>query len=179
MAIIDFVTKQSTGTPISGTELNAYVLQLDNGVIKTGGGVSITAYAPIASPALTGTPTAPTAEAGTSTTQLATTEFATNAVGVAIGVGQTWQDVTASRALDTTYTNATTKPIFVIVTHGYVNGSNPSHNAATVNDVLVAIRGADDHFLRGAFCSFIVPAQQTYIVHSGGVHTMLKWAELR
>jgi hypothetical protein len=40
MAIIDFVTKQSTGTPISGTELNAYVLQLDSGVIKTGGGTT-------------------------------------------------------------------------------------------------------------------------------------------
>ena len=33
-------------------------------------------YAPIASPTLTGTPTAPTAAAGTSTTQIATTEFA-------------------------------------------------------------------------------------------------------
>ena len=32
-------------------------------------------YAPLASPALTGTPTAPTATAGTNTTQLATTEF--------------------------------------------------------------------------------------------------------
>jgi hypothetical protein len=35
--------------------------------------------APLASPALTGTPTAPTATAGTSTTQLATTAFVTNA----------------------------------------------------------------------------------------------------
>lgn len=32
-------------------------------------------YAPLASPALTGTPTAPTATAGTNTTQIATTEF--------------------------------------------------------------------------------------------------------
>jgi hypothetical protein len=36
--------------------------------------------APLASPALTGTPTAPTATAGTNTTQLATTEFVTSAV---------------------------------------------------------------------------------------------------
>lgn len=35
----------------------------------------LTAYAPLASPALTGTPTAPTATAGTSTTQVATTAF--------------------------------------------------------------------------------------------------------
>ena len=36
--------------------------------------------APLASPALTGTPTAPTAAVGTTTTQLATTEFVANAV---------------------------------------------------------------------------------------------------
>ena len=39
--------------------------------------------APLASPALTGTPTAPTAAAGTSTTQIATTAFVANAVGTA------------------------------------------------------------------------------------------------
>jgi len=40
---------------------------------------ALTGYAPLASPALTGTPTAPTASAGTSTTQLATTAFVTTA----------------------------------------------------------------------------------------------------
>jgi len=37
-------------------------------------------YAPLASPALTGTPTAPTAPSGTSTEQIATTEFVKTAV---------------------------------------------------------------------------------------------------
>ena len=41
---------------------------------------SLAAYAKLASPALTGTPTAPTATAGTNTTQIATTEFVTTAV---------------------------------------------------------------------------------------------------
>lgn len=40
----------------------------------------LSAYAPLASPTFTGTPAAPTAEAGTSTTQLATTEFVTTAL---------------------------------------------------------------------------------------------------
>lgn len=40
------------------------------------GGVLLSALAPLASPALTGTPTAPTASIGTTTTQLATTAFA-------------------------------------------------------------------------------------------------------
>lgn len=44
-----------------------------------------TTRAPLASPALTGTPTAPTAAAGTNTTQLATTAFVTTAVSTASG----------------------------------------------------------------------------------------------
>lgn len=42
-----------------------------------------TSRAPLASPALTGTPTAPTATAGTNTTQIATTAFVTSAVAAA------------------------------------------------------------------------------------------------
>ena len=49
-----------------------------------------TYYAPLASPALTGTPTAPTATAGTSTTQLATTAFATNAANTAQSNAETY-----------------------------------------------------------------------------------------
>lgn len=44
-----------------------------------------TSRAPLASPALTGTPTAPTATAGTNSTQIATTAFVTSAVSTAIG----------------------------------------------------------------------------------------------
>lgn len=42
-----------------------------------------TTRAPLASPALTGTPTAPTAAAGTNTTQIATTAFVTSAIATA------------------------------------------------------------------------------------------------
>lgn len=56
-----------------------------NSNFVTGGTVYSTTstLAPKASPAFTGTPTAPTANAGTSTTQIATTEFVTNAVATA------------------------------------------------------------------------------------------------
>lgn len=43
----------------------------------------LNSFAPLASPALTGTPTAPTAGAGTSTTQVATTQFVTAAITAA------------------------------------------------------------------------------------------------
>lgn len=46
---------------------------------------SLSSYAPLASPALTGTPTAPTASAGTNTTQIATTAFVNTAVNNAVG----------------------------------------------------------------------------------------------
>lgn len=54
-----------------------------NGFVKTGSSdgtlsVDTTAYAPLASPALTGTPTAPTAATGTNTTQIATTAYVVN-----------------------------------------------------------------------------------------------------
>lgn len=55
----------------------------------------LTVYAPKASPALTGTPTAPTATAGTNTTQIATTAFVTTAISNAGGGGgsSTWGDI--------------------------------------------------------------------------------------
>lgn len=46
------------------------------GLVKT----ALNAKAPLSSPALTGTPTAPTASAGTDTTQIATTEFVQDAI---------------------------------------------------------------------------------------------------
>jgi hypothetical protein len=57
-----------------------------------------TKYAPLASPALTGTPTAPTATTGTNTTQLATTAF----VQSSLGNYQSRQLITGA----TTFTNA-------------------------------------------------------------------------
>jgi hypothetical protein len=73
------------GTPASGTMTNVTGLPLTTAVTGTlpvaNGGTGVTTSTGTgnvvlsASPALTGTPTAPTASAGTSTTQLATTAF--------------------------------------------------------------------------------------------------------
>ena len=59
--------KTTVDSSLSSTSTNP----VQNKVINT----ALAAKAPLASPALTGTPTAPTADAGTSTTQIATTEF--------------------------------------------------------------------------------------------------------
>lgn len=62
-----FLTSSDIGV---GSGLNADLLDGQHGSY----------YSPISSPALTGTPTAPTASAGTNTTQLATTAFVVNAL---------------------------------------------------------------------------------------------------
>lgn len=49
------------------------------------GNVITTTYAPLSSPALTGTPTAPTATAGDNSTQIATTAFVTDAISGVTG----------------------------------------------------------------------------------------------
>lgn len=67
---------------------------------------SLAAKAPLASPALTGTPTAPTAAAGSSTTQLATTAFVQqetpNASATVVGMVELATDAEVATGTDTT-----------------------------------------------------------------------------
>lgn len=77
-------TKIAPSSTVSATELgyvdgvtSSIQTQLDS---KLATATASSTYAPLASPALTGTPTAPTATAGTSTTQVATTAFVGTAV---------------------------------------------------------------------------------------------------
>ena len=66
--------------PVSTATQTALDLKADKTTLDT--------KAPLASPALTGTPTAPTATAGTNTTQIATTEYVVNAIsGLSTGGG--------------------------------------------------------------------------------------------
>jgi hypothetical protein len=82
-AAIDW-TKLGISSTVSSTEIgyvdgvtSAIQTQIDS---KLATAAASSTYAPLASPALTGTPTAPTATAGTSTTQVATTAFVGTAV---------------------------------------------------------------------------------------------------
>lgn len=83
--VVEYASRSSFPTTGEGGKI--YVA-LDTGYTYRWGGseyVNVNAaYAPLASPALTGTPTAPTAAPGTNTTQLATTAFVQGAVSGAI-----------------------------------------------------------------------------------------------
>ena len=98
-----------------------------------------------------------------------------------IGVGQTWVDLTDSRAFDTDYTNNTGRPIMVnAAPKGYeVTGSEKI--AAYVDGVLVyTVQGATsgaNHY-QTYNVSFIVPAGATYRI-VGLNRALFHWAELR
>lgn len=124
------------------------------------------------SPALTGKPTAPTATYGTATTQIATTAFATNQD---IGVGQTWQDVTASRVSGTTYYNTTGTPILI----SFYGGASANTTASVIVNGLTVYswvaNSAAGVITTG--CGIIVPASNSYIINSSPTFT--KVFELR
>ncbi len=103
-----------------------------------------------------------------------------NSVAIAtksgLGVGQTYQDLTASRAVNTTYTNDTTNQIMVIFSKS---------STATANSITVTVDSVDIITLSStaqaifAPVSFIVRPGETYRVTTTGSTAMQKWSELR
>jgi hypothetical protein len=96
-----------------------------------------------------------------------------------IGVGQTWQDLTASRALSTTYTNSTGRPIQVSVT-ATSTSSGSIDLQLTVGGVLA---GRQYQVPPGGFTAVgtvyaIVPAGNTYSCTGSGAASFT-WQELR
>lgn len=97
--------------------------------------------------------------------------------GGGLGVGQSWQVVTGSRAVNTTYTNSTGKPIQVIATVNvqinnlpvwfYVDGTLVVTNNTYSNDCTVYV---------------VIPSGSTYSItdSTGGGYLLLqRWTELR
>lgn len=99
-----------------------------------------------------------------------------------VGVGQSWTDVTASRADATTYTNSTGRPIFISVSissgstafdvavgEGYVDGVQVAGSRAVTPVAAVVV-------ITLAWC---VPAGSTYKLDGMLSGTITKWSELR
>ena len=115
-------------------------------------------------------------------TSTSTTQALTAAQGKVLrdrdfGVGQTWQDVTAWRALGTTYTNSTGKPIYVIVVNEFQNNADPIEVFVNNIKLLSVDKGNGVGWLGDT--SFVVPAGQTYKVTKDIYSNIKSWVELR
>jgi hypothetical protein len=95
---------------------------------------------------------------------------------------QTWQNVTSSRALGSTYTNSTGYPIMVSVSASGNGGFINAILTALVNGVIIQTNGSNSGTSGGTAypsVSFIVPNGATYGSNSGGGATLSTWFELR
>ena len=113
----------------------------------------------------------------TSTTQALTAAQGKVLNDQAFGIGQTWQDVTASRTLATTYTNSTSKPIYVIVVNDFQNYGDPVEVFVNNIKLLSVDQGNGVGWLGNT--SFVVPAGQTYRVTKEVYPNIQSWVELR
>jgi hypothetical protein len=171
--LLDGVTWTLTG--LNG--LTATVTQLNYVDATSSIQTQIDTKAALASPSLTGTPTAPTAAAGTDTTQLATTAFVKAEINdFAVGVDQTWQDVTGSRNLSTSYQNTTGRPIQVSITDA--NSSNYEVQVSIDALTWVAVGKVGSAGVNETVTSFVVPDDHYYRIN-GGSGAANVWAELR
>ena len=117
-AAIDW-TKIAPSSTVSATELgyldgvtSAIQTQLDS---KLGTSTAASTYAPLASPALTGVPTAPTAAANTNTTQVATTAYVqteiADLIAAAPGALDTLNELAASLGNDANFSTTVTNSL--------------------------------------------------------------------
>ena len=98
--------------------------------------------------------------------------------GGGLGVGQTWQNLTASRSLNSTYTNTTGGPISIAVTLNRGGDCN-SGSQLYINGNLVMTYYSSCSNLSSTVTA-IIPDGNTYsVVPSVGSNALTTWYELR
>ena len=99
--------------------------------------------------------------------------FSGPGAGSGLGTNQTWQDLTASRAANVTYTNSTGSPIFISVcTSGFDSAST-----MTVDGLSVSKGGAAASW-ETAKHDLVIPNGSTYMLTIGN-GSLQTWFELR
>ena len=128
--------------------------------------------APLASPALTGIPTAPTAAAATNTTQIATTAFALNALPASTGLA------TPSRSTATVYQNNTNRPIFVQMNGVLSVAATLFGNVGPTASPAIQVAGSSAGSGTRTTVGFWVPPSFYYsCTLSGGSLSSITWTE--
>ena len=154
------ITTDATTTTLNNNG-NAYL------TVDTNDNVTITNDVSVTDLAVTGNATLtnplPVASGGTGST-----------TGGGLGVGQTWQVLTGSRAIDTAYTNSTGRPIKVAVT--WIGEAGATVDEFLIDGVVIH-RWSSIYVAGGTWTmSEIVPAGSTYQMNA---LTLVLWNELR
>lgn len=92
-----------------------------------------------------------------------------------IAIGQTWQDLTGSRVLGTTYYNTTAKPILVTA---WGSSNVNASGVTTVNAVVVDTFVVNSATAAVPLAKTVIPPGGSYSVSMTG-STLVKWVELR
>lgn len=126
--------------------------------------------APLASPALTGTPTAPTAAPGTSTTQVATTAFVTAAVGSGSLTMEQIEDALAAGVIVSGYN--------ILIEYNDAANTFTWHNAERIcsdaDAATITFNLSDDHTVANAGAwheTAVLTANRTLAVSNAGIGT--------
>ena len=122
---------------------------------------NVSGYAPLASPAFTGTPSAPTAASGTNTTQIATTAFVQNALS------SSDTKVTQTAATPSSYSYW--RPLIVGYSSSSTEGSSPTtqtdttftFNTLTVQPSTGTVRAGKYSLYSGNYTAVLSPATLT------------------
>lgn len=95
----------------------------------------------------------------------------------AVGMTQTWQDLTASRVIGTTYTNSTGSPISVAI--DYYNSTATGYSVFRINGITILT--LQSSIVNGAVpLSIIIPPGATYgVISISGNPSISRWFELR
>lgn len=110
---------------------------------------------------------------GDNSTKIATTAYAQN---MDIGWGQTWQNMTSSRAAGTTYTNSTGKPIMVAISASGAQSQSVTLVVGGVNVCTTGVLGSNVGWYGNV--TGIVPSGSTYSLSASGGYIQY-WSELR
>lgn len=124
------------------------------------GGTAAASYALLASPSLTGTPTAPTATTGTNTTQLATTAFVNSSITAATGRLLNVQVFSTSGTY--TPTTGTTHALLRVQAPGGGSGGTSTTTSSTIS---ISASGSAGSFAEAWWSA---PTSQTVTIGSTG-----------
>lgn len=107
------------------------------------------------------------------------TEIAAQVAASAIGIGQTWQDVTGSRVENTSYQNLTGKPITVALEISSSAGDAGEFQVSTDDTTWVTVHSFDNDASDKDNSTTIIPPSHYYRQNGGAGSGFTRWVELR